>query len=288
MKMHFTRIVLSAVVLGCLSPLHARPLLTEDAVTAGKLSFDANILMGLREDRFGTPEIEYTTVRFPWQARLGLNPRLDFGIMFDYVSQHLEQNGAKYTGSTNELFSTFIKYTPWDHKGFMLFWHTRRSAQDGQELPIARGDDIEALFLYSIPTRMPLSFNAGYIHRDPYSNKFGIETGQPTRVRPGSIVELKASMQTPLPANFSILSELAYYNIQKSKLADTEIQDSAGEAMDALIGLSWDYQGWYLSAGAEFGLLDEQHTSFDIQRGAGDVTYLMRVGYKLLPHKPLQ
>ncbi len=283
--MRFRFVSLLAAVATASSLAHARPLLTEDAQTSGRLAFDANIKMNLREDTFGTPTTKYQTVRFPWQARLGMTSKLDLGIMLNYVSQRLEQGGVRYEGSLNEMFSAFFKYKPWDRTGIMVFWHTKRSEQDGQELPIARGDDIEALLLYSLPSQWPLTFNAGYIYRDPYNSKFGIDTGGPVRVRPGDIIEFKASMQTPLPDHFSILSELAYYHVGQQQFNDAVVTGSEGQALDALLGLSWDYKTWYLSGGVSFGLLDESHTSFNIERGAGDVTYHLRLGYKLLPHK---
>ena len=46
--------------------------------------------------------------------------------------------------------------------------------------------------------------------------------------------------------------------------------------MDAFIGMEWAYKGWTIGAGAAFGLLDEQHTSFDIERGAGLLGYSPR------------
>jgi hypothetical protein len=142
------------------------------------------------------------------------------------------------------------------------------------------------LALYSLPTRWPVNFNAGYVLRDPYNSKLGVETGEKTRVRPGDIFELRTSMQIPIPAHFAILTELAYYHVQREELNSVLVPDSAGQAMDALVGLSWDYNSWYLTGGVAFGLLDESHTSFDMERGAGDMMYRLRLGYKLFPHKP--
>jgi hypothetical protein len=281
-------VVVTALLLGAAGAAQARLLLTEETTTAGRLVFDANIRMSVRQDWFGEPEAKYQTVRFPWQARLGVTSRFDVGFLLDYANQRLDQGAARYEGSSNELFSTFVKYSPWNRMGFLLAWHARRSEQGDQELPIGRGDDIEAIVMFSVPTGWPLMFNAGYIRKEPYSSKYGIPTGQPRKVAPGDIWQLKAAMQIPLPAHFSILNELAYYDISAKSFDHVELGDSAGEAMDALIGLSWDYENWYLTGGASFGLLDETHTSFDIQRGAGDVNYHFRIGYRLLPHKAVQ
>jgi hypothetical protein len=282
-------LLLTAIFLGTASISQARPLLTEEPNTAGRLTFETSIGGSVRLDTFGSaPQTKYQTVRSPWLARLGLTSRFDFGFRLDYFSQRLEQNDIRYQGSSNELFSPFIKYNPWEHVGFMLFWHTKRGPQEDQELPIARGNDIEALALFSAPTPWPLTLNVGYVKRDPYNNKFGIQAGDAVRVRPGDIFELKTSMETPLPAHLSVLSELAYYHVQRETLGEHGVQNSAGDAMDALIGLSWDYKSWYLSGGASFGLLNESHTSFDLERGAGDVSYQLRLGYKLFPHKAAQ
>ena len=178
-----------------------------------------------------------------------------------------------------------MKYVPFERLGVIAFWHTKRAEKGDQALPIGRGDDIEALVLYSLPTRWPVTFNGGYIHRDPYTSKLGINAGSPVRIRPGNIIQLKASVQKPLPANFSLLNELAYYSFEQQKIGSSATPNSAGEALDALVGLSWDYKGWNLGGGVSFGLLDERHTSFAIERGAGDVTYHLRIGYKLVPHR---
>ncbi len=277
-------LLLLLILLGSTAVSQARPLFTEEANTSGRLVFDTNISFNLREDTFGTPQIKYQTIHFPWQARLGITSKLDAGFLLDYFSQRLQQNDIRYEGSANELLSTFVKYKPWDHLGFMLYWHDKRAEESDQNLPIARGDDIEALVLYSAPTTWPLTFNAGYVKRDPYSSKFGVAAGEPTRVRPGDISELKSSVQIPLPAYLSILGELAYYHVAKESLGDIGVQNSEGDALDALLGLSWDYKAWYITGGVSSGLLNESHTSFDLERGSGDISYHFRLGYKLLPH----
>lgn len=266
--------------------VQARPIFTESAATAGKLTFDANILMSVREDTFGSPTTKYQTVHTPWQARIGFNPKLDVGFMLDYVSQRLEQNGARYDGSGNNLLSPFFKFNPWQNVGLLVYWHTKHSAKDNEDLPVARGDDLEAIALYSAPTKWPLTFNVGYVLRDPYNSKFGVAAAEtPIHVHPGDIFEAKGSLETPLPAHFSILSELAYYHVDSQTNNSEKIQGSKGDAIDALIGLSWDYKAWYLSTGSAFGLLNESHTSFDLYRGAGDYQIFLRIGYKLLPLK---
>jgi hypothetical protein len=201
------------------------------------------------------------------------------------LNQRVEQDGQHYKGSANNLISPFVKYNPWDHVGFMLFWHTKHSEDDGQQLSIARGDDIEALVLYSAPTTWPLTLNAGYVLRDPYNSQFGVDAGNVTNVHPGDITELKSSLEIPLRSYFSVLTELAYYHVSKESFDGRGVESSAGDALDALLGLSWDYRSWYLSGGASFGLLNESHTIFDLMRGAGDASYHLRVGYKLFPHK---
>ena len=95
-------------------------------------------------------------------------------------------------------------------------------------------------------------------------------------------------MEIPIPAHFYLISEAAYYTVSSRKHNDVAIPNTSGEAADVLFGLGWGYAGWNMYSGVGFGLLEESHTSFDVERGAGDVQYRLGLSYKLKPSKPMR
>jgi hypothetical protein len=113
-----------------------------------------------------------------------------------------------------------------------------------------------------------------------------VSNGPAHHVVPGNIFEAKTALEIPLNYHISILGELAYYNFSQTTIAGVAIPDSAGEALDGTTGITWAFAGWNIGLGASFGLLDEQHTSFDLERGAGDIKGIFSVSYKLVPKRP--
>lgn len=276
---------IAAVMLLVSTKGEARPLLTEEVPTVGRRSFDATIGISKRLDDFGSPKTTYSTVNFPVRAQLGLSNHFDFGFMLAYLSHRLETQTAHYKGSMNGQFSPFIKYSPWTYLGFELLWHTRTPESGVQDLPAVRGQDFEPLIMAQLPTAWPITFNVGYIFRGNYKSKLGISNDIAYHIDPGNIFEAKTAIEIPIRWHFAILGELAYYNTGGSTVENRSIGGSAGEAMDGLVGLTWGYAGWNIGAGAAFGLLEERHTSFDLERGAGDVLYKVNLAYKLTPKR---
>ncbi len=268
--------------------LHARPLFTEEVNTIGKKAFEASVSAGIRNDEFGTPVIKYNTGTIPFSARIGFTRTFDAGFYLTYIGQRLETGNASYTGSSNGMFSPFFKVSPWPYLGFQGIWHTKNSEQGAQNLPVARGHDFESIMLLKLPTAWPVNFNVGYLSKGYYRTKLGISNDHAYKVEPGNIFEAKGALEVPIAFNISLLGELAYYNSEEDRIEGVAVPESASEAMDALAGITWAYAGWNIGAGAAFGLLDEQYTSFDLERGAGDVMYKMTVSYRLVARRPNQ
>jgi hypothetical protein len=271
------------------APLHARPMITEEVATVGKLMFEAGFKASYRVDSFKAPEkTDYETVNIPVEAKLGLSPRLEAGVVLNYVSHRLDTPNALYSGSRTALFSPEVKYSPWSAFGLQIIYHTAIAEEETQELPVARGDDYEVKALFRVPMRVPLQINLGYLFRNSYSTRFGVEGGPKYRVEPSDVAEASIAAEIPLKWGFGLLTEAAYYRVGEQSTADVTNEESDGEAMDALVGLTWTRGGWALGTGVAFGLLDESHTSFDLQRGAGDYQLRWMASYRLKPRKPGQ
>jgi hypothetical protein len=275
-----------SVVLLTSSRLYARPIITEDAPTLGRATFEAAFHGSVRDDQFNDPTSTYRTTHLPLRARIGITNRLDLGFTLSHLSHSLRTGGARLKGSRPALFSPEFKYAITPSIGILAIWHTHNKEKSGQELPIARGDDYEFLALYTLPTRFKSHINVGYLSRGNYHSKFGIDGGQLINVSPGNIWEARASLEIPLKHAFSGLTELSYYDVGTKRIGGVNIDNSAGQAMDALVGIIWEDKGWNIGLAAAFGLLDESHTSFDLERGAGDVTYHLTFSYRLKAKKP--
>lgn len=262
-----------------------RPLLTEEAASLGRFNFEAGMSLSFREDRFDTPEKIYETVTIPVHVAFGFHQNLDIGVELNYFSHRLETPLERFTGSVSGQVSPYMKISPWDSFGVMGIWHTSTS-EESQELPIARGNDLELLALITLPTPWTTHINVGYIWKGPYASNFGVIGGPISQVEQGDIFESKGAIEIPLLWNFNLLGELAYYEVDRQMIAGQTIQNTDGEAMDALAGLTWAWKGWDVGLGVSFGLLEESHTSFDLIRGAGDMRTEFSIAYKLKPRKP--
>ncbi len=265
------------------SVLQARPLLTEEVATVGRHTFEAGFSLSKRFDDFGSPKSTYETVVFPFHLKLGLFSRFDIGLGLTHIGQRLKVGDTEFTGSANGLLSPQIKFSVTDYVGFLGIWHSAESEHERQDLPIARGNDFETILLLKLPTAWPLHLNAGYLFRESYTSKLGIAAGNEVTVRPADIFESRASLEIPVRYHLSLLTELAYYRVGEKKFGNVAVADSEGDALDSIVGLTWNYKGWLVGGGVGFGLLDESHTSFDLERGAGDILYRVNVAYQLKP-----
>lgn len=280
--------LLIALLLWGKSASHARPIITEDVPTLGKSTFEAAFNGSWREDEFNTPTVKYRTARLPARARLGLFEKLDLGFSLTHLSHSVEVGQTKLKGSRPALFSPEVKFSANNYFGLLLVWHTALKEKPEQDIPIARGDNYQITGLFRLPFRYRTYVNLGYIARKNYNSRLGIEDGPVYSVKPGNITEAKASLEIPVGKGFMVLTELAHYTVGKRTIGGVEIADSNGSAMDLLTGLLWELKGWNVALATSFGLLDESHTSFDLERGSGDITYHLNFSYRLKARKPYQ
>ena len=271
-----------AGVLLLAAPAAARPIVTEPVETIGRFSFEGGIEAFHREDEFGSPKNTYETIGIPVRAVLGVHRAVDLGVTLSHLTQRLESGDAQLEGSRPALLSPRIKISPWQSLGFLLIYNAALSEESEQELPVARGEDWEANLLLKAG-RLPATLNVGYVWKGSYRSKFGVSNGPQKPVEPGDLFQARGAVEIPLPWNFALLGELAYYDVKSKKIAGQTLAGSAGEAADAFAGLTWAWGGWNIGAAAGWGLLDESHTSFDLERGAGDVMYRGAVYYRLQP-----
>ena len=159
-------------------------------------------------------------------------------------------------------------------------------AEPDQELPVERGDDYELKALFSIPLRWPILLNAGYVWKGVYESDLGAHHQPQFRIEPGNIIETSGALEIPVRWHFSIIGEGAYYHVAQRRVEEEVVNDSAGDAADASVGLNWRSHGWDVGSAISFGLLSERFTSFDLERGSGNVTYRFQAHYRLAPRKP--
>lgn len=264
--------------------LFARPILTEDAPTLGRLGFEAKSSLSFRRDRFGSPKETYDTVAFPLQLTLGLHRMVDAGFILDYVSHKIESTNSTFKGSASGEFSAFLKISPDKRFGLLGIWDGHHD-EDRQDLPVGRGDNLNLTLLWSPTTSWPLHFNAGYVWRGSYDSRFGVKNQPTQKVEPGNIFETKAALEVPMGNNFNFLLESAFYNVDSTAINSTKMDKTAGDAWDAFGGVTWEWAGLFLGVEAGFGLLDESHSSFDIERGAGDWMGKFSIAYRILSRK---
>ena len=278
---------IASAALIALTPLaFARPLVTEEVPTVGRFNFEANFGLSHRTDKFGTPNSTYQTTRIPVRFRLGLAAPVEIGLEFQHINHTLKSGGYEYSGSRCGLFSPEIKYVPFKYAGVRAIWHKALAERSGQSLPIGRGDDVELMALGMLPTPWPFTVNVGYLFRQAYNTNAGVSGALPLTIHPGNIFEAKGALEVPLPKHLSIVPEILYYRVDTRKIGANEVVNSAGDAADAYVSLGWANAGWNIRAGAGWGLLKEGHTSFDLERGAGDANYLLSIAYRLAPRKP--
>jgi hypothetical protein len=264
---------------------HARPIITEPAAVLERWMFESGIRASYRRDTFRSPSTDYETVRVPVDARLGFPGRLELGLGLDFVSQRLETDAYRYDGSQTSLFNPQIKFNPIQNVGLLFIYHMPAREESRQQLSIARGDDAELMALFHLPLRVPVEWNIGYLFRNSYTSQFGIRGGPRYTVEPGDIFETSLAAEIPVRWGLAILTEAAYYTVGEQSVGGVKNTESDGDALDALIGLTWTRAGWSLATGVDFGLLDESHTSFDLERGAGDFRWHWMARYRLNPRK---
>lgn len=264
--------------------LWSRPLWTEEAATRGKFVFESGIGLSQRFDEFKTPETEYQTVLIPARIRWGPHDRLDLGFTLRHAAQQLKINGAKFSGSQNAQFSPEFKWRFFDSTSMLFIWHLSQNEKD-ETLPLARGNDLEIILAHDFPLECPVFLNVGYLLRRDYDSNFGVLNTPRSNVEPGDIFQAKGAFEIPLIYSFSLVTELAYHHVSEGGINGARVVGSSGETLDVLTGINWGWNGWNVGGGVAFGLLDESHTSFAIDRGAGDFMFQFNLSYKLLRSK---
>lgn len=267
--------------------LSARPLLTEPVQTVGRFHFESGFSISQREDKFGTPENTLETVVFPFFATFGASRKLDIGLSIRHVGQRLDVGSVRFTGSRTGQVALHTKYAFNDFFGLQLVWETSSGAEDkNQDLPVVRGNNVEANLLVHAGTAWPLTLNVGNVWRGDYKTDFGVKGGEIKNVDPGRIFQVKAAVEIPLLWRLSALGEAVYYEIGNDSINARAVTGSDGNAMDLLAGVNWAPSNWNIGAGVAFGILDESHTSFGVDRGAGDWKAIFRLAYNLEPKRP--
>jgi len=279
-------VALTLISLLVAAPAAAHPLITEPVAPLGRLMFESGFAATFRSDAFREPKTTYETSNIPFEARLGVTDRLDVGVTMNYLSQRLRGPEFDYKGSRTAVFNPELKYAFNDIVGLQFIYHNGISEEGAQELSIARGDDYELKALFRLPLRVPIELNLGYLFRNDYFSTLGIRDNPKSRVKPGDIALASLAAEIPIHWHIALLAEGAYYSVQEQTVAGVSQEGSKGTAADALVGLTWTYAGWNIGSGVAFGLLDESHTSFDLERGAGDYQLRFRVSYRLKPRKP--
>jgi hypothetical protein len=274
-----------AVALLTAAPLHARPLLTEPAATNGRFVFEGGFGLSYRSDRFKDPNSQIETVLIPVEIKLGFHDKLDVGFTLTHASQRLDLPETRFEGSSSGLFSPEFKFSPWPFLGFQFRWDVKNS-EENDDLPIGRGNDYGTKAMVQLPTRWPAYLNVGYVFRESYETHLGLGQGVIATFEPGDIFETSGAGEVPVRWGLSALGELAYYRVAQQHQNHLPVAGTKGDAMDALIGITWSKGSWNLGTGLSFGLLDEQHTSFEFDRGAGDYQVRFKASYHLRPHKP--
>lgn len=177
-----------------------------------------------------------------------------------------------------------FKFALRDNVSIQGIWHIS-SGEENQELPIARGDSPELRFLAAIPTSWPICVDIGYLRQARYNGRLGISGAPLKNIDPGDVADARLALLMPLPKGLSASLETIYSSIGDEKVDGVTLADTGGEALDVFLGLSWTYKDLVLGVGAGTGLLDESHTSFAIDRGAGDFLAKFLFSYRLQPNK---
>ncbi len=263
---------------------NARPLFLEPAGTTGRLAFESIVEVSQRWDNYGSPQSKYTSVSFPITLRLGLSRRLDVGATLQHVSQRLKTGAAEFSGSDAGRLSPQVKFGFRDNISVLGIWHVGTNEED-QELPIARGDSPEIRFLAAVPTALPLAVDIGYLRQARYNGRLGVQGVPLKNIDPGDIFDARVALLFPLSKGFSASLETVYSTIGDQEIEGVIVADTSGEALDVFLGLTWSYKDLVLGLGGGTSLLDESHTSFAIDRGAGDFTAKFLFSYKLQPKK---
>ncbi len=261
----------------------AAPFLTREAAPLGTLTYAAGISVAQREDTFGSPEMKYRTVLFPFYMRLGVTNRLDMGFTLKSFSHRIKSHDKHFSGSATSIFVPELKWNILQDFSIFGAYSLNKDEDSGDALPVGQGNDIELLAIYSSRGNIPVHLNIGYVWRADYSTRMGVQSQDRVQFDPGDIFEAKAALEVPLGQHFSFLTETAYYKFGSQTVDGETISESAGDALDLLTGLAWSCWGWTVGTEVGFGLLDERYTSFDIERGSGDYSVSVYTSYRLAP-----
>jgi len=237
----------------------AEPILTEEAKCLEKGNIEIGLTASYGMDSWewedgtaGDSNVSLSVVQIP--VKYGISDKLQLNLNLPYRSwnSELEIGATKADSDEAGLGQIAVggKYGVSENIAIGLDIQTPTGDVDKS---LGEGTNIGLnLIASSNLDPLKISGNLGYLLKTKYEDEDDIEYD------PGDPIILRAAVEYPIES-ISLIGEVQGQIFGKTKIDDTEFDDSDGSTIDLLLGGQYLKEAWKLKFGVEFALGDEDY-----------------------------
>lgn len=253
--------------------LCAAPFVTETVSMAEPRSLDLELRPSYRTDDFKDQagrSYTATLTRLDAAARWVPAARWEMYFALPYVKSELDGPGGDDEAGLGQVILGGKRAFRGD-LGAALRLELPTGDQDDL---LGEGTNVAAHFLWEKSARGGvLAANAGYVFKGEF-------TSNNSKVDPGDVLQLSGAY-SKARNNVDWTGELIVYLVGDADVAGASVADSGGTALELLLGAGKPVNDWYLKGALALGLGDEEVSSLDLNRGAGDYRLIFSASRRL-------
>lgn len=253
--------------------LCAAPFVTETVSMAEPRSLDLELRPSYRTDDFKDQagrSYTATLTRLDAAARWVPAARWEMYFALPYVKSELDGPGGDDEAGLGQVILGG-KRAFRGNLGAALRLELPTGDQDDL---LGEGTNVAAHFLWEKSARGGvLAANAGYVFKGEF-------TTNNSKVDPGDVLQLSGAY-SKARNNVDWTGELIVYLVGDADVAGASVADSGGTALELLLGAGKPVNDWYLKGALALGLGDEEVSSLDLNRGAGDYRLIFSASRRL-------
>jgi len=246
------------------------------------MTWEIGLESSFRQDNFVTSTNETITNRL-WRVDLNVfwvpNRHWQLGVRTPFVSNFLQRNDNRWKRNGIGQIILSSKHA---------FSSTFGSSVQ-VELPTGNQDDLlsEGLNVgFTLLTKKEKVysdvygyFNLGFIYKSEFETNFGLADFAKVKVNPGEVIFAGFVLERKVN-NFELTSEVYVARVANAQLEGITVDNSGGHVIDLGVGVTKRYKNhWKLKLGGAIGIGDEEVTSFDFTRPAGDGRIFLSSSY---------
>ncbi|HRY28956.1 MAG TPA: transporter [Elusimicrobiota bacterium] len=269
--MRQSRLWLLFVVVAPLAAMaHGEPFFSERAVPIDTKIVEVGLAPSQRQDKYKVANVEQknTLRRVDLQARWSPKKQWETKLVLPYINNKV--SGGTDSDTDSGLGQTILagKYAFRKNKAVQAQLEVPTGDQDKL---LSEGFNLGVSYLAEGELSKDVHgiFNAGYLFKSEFKSDFDVAGQSRIKVNPGEVLFASVAMERPYRGKI-LTGELYFARVGKTKSAGKSVSNSDGNVINLACGLTKDWKEWRFKGALALGIGDEEVSSYDLTRPAGD------------------